>query len=110
MKNIVGMGGKLNRFPVRTPLLYQYITDLYVSSDVSCSCVILAKNLRKCRSDDDVGLFYVPDLEHTQPATMEREKERLGGLIHSVGCLLVGLVSTGRNVSSILLAPFSHRS
>src|SRR4029434_44537 len=34
----------LNRFPVKTPLLYCNITDFYVSSDVSCGCVILAKN------------------------------------------------------------------
>lgn len=77
MKDIIGLGGKLNRFPVKTPLLYYYITDLYVSFDVSCGCVILAKNSMKCRSDDDVGLFYVPDLEHTQHATMEREKEMI---------------------------------
>ena len=41
----------LNRFPVKTPLLYCNITDFYVSSDVSCGCVILAKNSMKCRSD-----------------------------------------------------------
>ena len=91
MKNIVGMGGKINRFPVKTPLLYYYITDLYVSSDVSCGCVILGKELDEMPSDSDVGLFYVPDLEHTQHATMEREKEILGGMVHSVVCLLVGL-------------------
>ena len=50
-----------------------------------------SKELDEMPSDSDVGLFYVPDLEHTQHATMEREKEILGGMVHSVVCLLVGL-------------------
>src|SRR4029434_11166329 len=79
------MGGKLNRFLVKTPLLY-YITDLYVSSDVSCGCVILAKNSMKMPSDSDVGLFYVPDLEHTQHAH-DGETE-VDDMVHSVVSLL----------------------
>ena len=54
--------------------------------------------------------IYVTDLEHTQHATMEREREKLGGMVHGVVRLLVGLVFTGRGISSMLLAPFSHHS
>src|SRR4029434_717924 len=110
LKNIVGMGGKLNRFPVKTPLLY-YITDLYVSSDVSCGCVILAKNSMKFRLIVmSVYSMYQTSSTHNTLRWREREKERLGGMVHSVVCLLVGLVFTGRDVSSMLLAPFSHHS
>src|SRR4029434_458306 len=51
VKDIIGWVEMLNRFPVKTPLLYYNITDLYVRSDISCGCVIRAKNSMKCRSD-----------------------------------------------------------
>ena len=38
-------------FPVKTPLLYYNITDLYLSSGISCGCVILPKNSMECWSD-----------------------------------------------------------
>ena len=75
VKNIVGMGGKLNRFPVKTPLLY-YITDLYVSSDVSCGCVILAKNSMKCR----LIVMSVYSMYQTRAHTTRYDGEREGDI------------------------------
>ena len=100
----------LNRFPMKTPLLYYNITDLYVSSDVSCGCVILAKNSMKYRSDG-WRRFILRNRPRAHTTRYDREREEiLGGMVHSVVCLLVGLVFTGRDVSSMLLAPFSHHS
>ena len=111
---IVEMGGNGNgriRFPVKTPLLHDNITELYFSSEVSCVCMIYQ------RTRWNLSVYSAYSMQQTwstQNTIRWREMEgSLGYIVLSVISLLCWPGQRRRcflNIPASLLAPFFHRT